>query len=304
MAMRNPKGRANYEPNSWGATQGGPREDPARGFTSFAEEADGPKQRVRSESFADHYSQARQFLVSQTAIEQKHIGDALVFELSKVERPDIRSRTVSHLLNIDAGLAATVADGLGLPLPEAAVAARAPIADLPASDKLSIAKNGPTSFKGRKLGVLLTDGADATVFKALLKAVEVEGAVYEVIAPKIAGVTLSDGTTVAAKQKIDGGPSVLFDAVAVVVSKDGAALLSRDAAAKDFVTDAFAHCKFIGLTAEAEVIFAKAGIADDLDEACLPLANAGDAAAFLKACRALRHWPRELEVDLDARTAA
>jgi catalase len=116
MAMRNPKGRANYEPNSWGATQGGPREDPVRGFSSFADVADGPKQRVRSESFADHYSQARQFLISQTPIEQKHIGDALVFELSKVERPDIRARTVSHLLNVDADLAARVADGLGIAL--------------------------------------------------------------------------------------------------------------------------------------------------------------------------------------------
>lgn len=147
MAMRNPVGRVNYEPNSWGPTQGGPREDPIRGFRSFEEEADEPKQRVRSESFADHYSQARQFFVSQTPIEQKHIGDALVFELSKVERPDIRSRTVSHLRNIDAGLAATVADGLGMPLPEAAVAARKPITDLPASDKLSIVKNGPENFK-------------------------------------------------------------------------------------------------------------------------------------------------------------
>ncbi len=275
-----------------------------RGFTSFAETADGPKQRVRSESFADHYSQARQFFVSQTAIEQKHIGDALVFELSKVERPDIRSRTVSHLLNIDPALAATVADGLGLPLPKAAVAARAPITDLPPSDKLSILKNGPASFKGRKLGILLTDGADIAIFNALLKAVEKEGAVYEVIAPKIGGVTLSDGTKVAAKQKIDGGPSVLFDAVAVVASPEGAKLLSVDAAAKDFVTDAFAHCKFIGLTAEAQPLFDKAGIADDLDEACLPLANASDADAFLVACRALRHWPRELTVDLDAQPEA
>jgi len=304
MAMHNPKGRVNYEPNSWGATQGGPREDPVRGFTSFAEEAGGPKQRVRSESFADHYSQARQFFVSQTAIEQKHIGDALVFELSKVERPDIRSRTVSHLVNIDAGLAATVADGLGLAVPDAAVAASAPITDLPASDKLSIVKNGPADFKGRKLGILLTDGADAAVFKALLKAVDAEGAVYEVIAPKIAGVTLSDGTTVAAKQKIDGGPSVLFDAVSILASQEGAALLAIDAAAKDFVTDAFAHCKFIGFTAEAHALFVKAGIGDDLDEACLLLANAKDAGAFLKACRTLRHWPRELEVDLDARPAA
>ena len=300
MAMRNPKGRVNYEPNSWGPTEGGPREDPARGFTSFAQAEDGPKQRVRSESFADHYSQARQFFVSQAPIEQKHIGDALVFELSKVERPDIRSRVVSHLVHIDKTLAATVADGLGQPIPDPAVAARKPLADLPPSDPLSIVKNGPDSFKGRKLGVLLSDGADAAIFKALLKAVEAEGAVYEVIAPKIAGVTLSDGTTVAAKHKIDGGPSVLFDAVAILVSDDGAAMLSRDAAAKDFVTDAFAHCKFIGIGQEAEAIFAAAGIADDLDDACLPLGKAGDAAPFIKACRALRFWPRELEVDLDA----
>ncbi|NML12317.1 catalase [Sphingobium sp. AR-3-1] len=304
MAMRNPKGRANYEPNSWGAAQGGPREDPARGFTSFAQDADGPKQRVRSESFADYYSQARQFFTSQTPIEQKHIGDAIVFELSKVERPDIRSRTVSHLLNIDAKLAQTVADGLGLPLPDPAQAARPTMMDLPPSDALSILKNGPDSFKGRKLGILMTDGADAAIFNALVKAVGKEGAVYEVVAPKIGGVTLSDGTAVAAKQKIDGGPSVLFDAVAVVASEEGAALLAIDAAAKDFVTDAFAHCKYIGLTAEAQALFEKAGIADDLDEACLPLATAKDAGAFIAACRALRHWPRELAVDLDAQPAA
>ena len=303
MAMRNPKGRANYEPNSWGPTEGGPREDPVRGFTSFAEEADGAKQRVRSETFADHYSQARQFFASQEPIEQKHIGDALVFELSKVERADIRSRIVSHLLIIDEGLAATVADGLGLPLPDAAKAARTPIADLAPSAKLSIVRNGPDSFKGRKLGILLSDGADAAIFTALLAAVETEGAVYEVIAPKIAGVTLSDGTTVAAKHKVDGGPSVLFDAIAIVVSEEGGRLLSLDAAAKDFVTDAFAHCKFIALTDEAEEIFERAGIIDDLDEACLPLDSAEDAQAFLTACHALRHWPRELEVDLDARSA-
>lgn len=300
MAMRNPVGRANYEPNSWGPTLGGPREDPSRGFNSFPDNADGPKQRVRSDSFADHYSQARQFFVSQTPIEQKHIGDALVFELSKVERIDIRSRVLSHLLNIDKGLATSVADGLGLKLPKAATAARAPNADLPPSDPLSIVKNGPGSFKGRKLGILLTDGADPAVLKALLKAVAAEGAVYEVIAPKIGGVTLSDGTKVAAKHKIDGGPSVLFDAVAVLASAEGAAQLAQDATAKDFVSDAFAHCKFIGIGAETQPIFESAGISDDLDEACLPLSTPAHAQAFISAARSLRHWAREMKVDLDA----
>jgi catalase len=302
MAISNPKGRANYEPNSWGAEIGGPREDPVKGFTSFEAVEDGPKLRIRPESFADHYSQARQFLTSQLPIEQKHIGDALVFELSKVERPDIRARMVSHLLNIDADLAATVADGLGLAtLPAPPQAARSTVMDLPPSDALSILKNGPASFKGRKLGLLMSDGADADLFNALVKALDKVGGLYEVIAPKIGGVVLSDGTAVAAKNKIDGGPSVLFDAVAVLVSDAGAALLAKDAAAQDFVRDAFGHCKFIGLTKEAEPIFVKAGIAGDLDDACLALAAAKDASGFVDAIAALRFWPRELKVDLDAK---
>ncbi|MBV8575179.1 MAG: catalase, partial [Acetobacteraceae bacterium] len=101
MAFINPKGRVNYEPNSWGGTMGGPREAPDRGFRSFPVEEGGSKLRIRAELFADHYSQARQFYVSQTPTEQTHIKDAFVFELSKVETPAIRSRMVSHLLNVD-----------------------------------------------------------------------------------------------------------------------------------------------------------------------------------------------------------
>jgi catalase len=294
MTMRNPKGRVNYEPNSWGPTQGGPREDPVRGFNSFEENADGAKRRVRPDSFADHYSQARQFFLSQTPIERKHIGDALVFELSKVERPDIRSRVVSHLLNLDDKLAQTVANDLGLRLRPPARAARPTITGMPSSDRLSIAKNGPGNFKGRKLGILLSDGADTVIFKAMLAAIDAEGALYEVVAPKIGGVTLSDGTKVAARHTINGGPSVLFDAVAIIISAEGASLLSIDAAAKNFVTDAFAHSKYIGYTVEAEPFLAKAGITDALDEACISLAATVDAESFIAACRTLRHWPREL----------
>ena len=102
MAMTNPVGRVNYEPNSWSTP--GPREDPAGGFRSFPEPVGGVKQRVRSERFADHYSQARQFYVSQTPVEQAHIVDAFVFELSKCEQPGIRARMVANLRNVDEDL--------------------------------------------------------------------------------------------------------------------------------------------------------------------------------------------------------
>ncbi|MEY4952981.1 MAG: hypothetical protein RL299_1405, partial [Pseudomonadota bacterium] len=297
MAMRNPVGRANYEPNSWG-DEGGPRENPQKGFTSFAEEADGPKQRVRSETFADHYSQARQFFVSQTPIEQKHIADALVFELSKVEREDIRARVVSHLRNIHQVLAGKVADGLGLPLPPAAKAAREPLANLPPSDALSIVKNGPDSFEGRKVGILMTDGADAALFAAVTAACDKEGTAFEVIAPKIGGVTLSDRKKVPAQQKIDGGPSVLYDAVVLLVSDAGAALLAKDKPAKDFINDAFAHCKFIAHNAPAAALLKAAGVQPD--DGFVALKAAKDADTFIKACRDLRFWDREADVDADA----
>ena len=167
MAMHNPKGRVNYEPNSWG-DDGGPRESPEVGFQSFPAPVEGAKLRVRSETFADHYSQARQFYISQTEIEQKHIANALMFELSKVETPAIRARMVSHLLNIDDGLAETVAKGLRLKeMPKPADAARPTRQDLKPSPTLSILKNGPKSFAGRKVGALVTDGVDADVLAAL-----------------------------------------------------------------------------------------------------------------------------------------
>jgi catalase len=217
-----------------------------------------------------------------------------------VEREDIRARMVGHLRNIDPDLAATVADGLGLALPPPAKAAR-PTLDLPTSDALSILKNGPPSFKGRKLGILLTDGADAGLFQALAKACEKEGTAWEVIAPKIGGVTLSDRQKEPANQKIDGGPSVFYDAVALIVSEKGAALLAKDAPTKDFINDAFAHCKFIGHSVAASALFQAAGVRDKIDAGFVALKQESDGAKFLKACRALRFWDREAAVDADAK---
>ncbi|MEO8095788.1 MAG: catalase, partial [Pseudolysinimonas sp.] len=246
MAMHNPVGRAAYEPNSWTGAERGPREDAVNGFRSFAAVEGGETRRVRAELFADHFSQARLFFVSQTPTEQTHIVNSFVFELSKVERPDIRMRMVGNLRNVDADLAAAVADGLGFAeMPPASVPARAPITDLPPSPALSILANPPATFNGRKLGILVTDGTDARLLAALTAAAEAEGAVVELIAPKIGGIVASDRTHHAAQQKIDGGPSVLYDAVAVIPSAAGAALLAAQAAAKDFVNDAHAHCKFV-----------------------------------------------------------
>ncbi|WP_327788216.1 catalase [Marinimicrococcus flavescens] len=293
MRMTVNRGRANYQPNSWGQ---GPRECPERGFTTHPARVEGEKVRLRPESFADHYSQARQFYISQTEIEQGHIAAALTFELSKVETPAIRTRMVSHLRNIDEGLAKKVAQSLRLELPEPAPAAMPTRMDLQKSPALSIILNGPDSFRGRKVGALVSDGADAEVLKALKAALEKEGAMLKIVAPMIGGIKASDGSWIEGDEKIDGGPSVVFDAVALVLSKDGGEMLAKESTARDFVADAFAHLKFIGCSDEAAPLLKKAGVFEDRDGGVLQLASASDAEPFVAACRKLRFWERESKV--------
>ena len=166
MAMRNPVGRVNYQPNSFGE---GPRESPERGFRSFAGAEEGPKQRLRAESFADHYSQARQFFNSQTAHRAAPYRDGA----------DVRTeqgRDASH----------SRADGLASPQhrrgsgrdgrrqarhDEAAEAGGCRgCTDATIWSRLrrsASSRTDPASFEGRKVGVLVSAGADAALLKRL-----------------------------------------------------------------------------------------------------------------------------------------
>ena len=123
MQMAQQAGRVAYEPNS--LSDNSPREMPATGFHTAAINETGDKGRIRAESFADHYSQARQFYLSQSTYEQAHIASALVFELSKVEHTHIREAMVGHLRHIEEYLAKRVAAGLALKnIPDAPKAAK------------------------------------------------------------------------------------------------------------------------------------------------------------------------------------
>jgi catalase len=123
--------------------------------------------------------------------------------------------------------------------------------------------------------------------------VAAEDATCEVVASTVGGTTMSDGERAAAKHNLEGGPSVLFDAVAILVSAEGAALLSDHPAARQFVADAFTHAKFIGYVAAASPLLEKAGISESLDSACLLLESASDAEEFVEQCGELRYWERE-----------
>ncbi|CAN7487365.1 catalase [Pseudoxanthomonas sp. LjRoot143] len=288
MQMSVPKGRVNYEPSS--LQPDSPRETP-QGFRSHATRTEeGGKQRLRPASFADHYSQARLFFRSQGKHEQAHIASALVFELSKVQTPHVREAIVGHLRHVDPSLAERVRDGLGMTsLPDAPPAAVMP-KDLPASPALRIIDRMRDTLEGRCVGLLVDDGSDAAVVKALRKAIEREGATVKIVAPRLGGATLDDGARLAADGQLAGTPSVLFDAVAVILSPDAGKRLAKEAAAVDFVRDAFGHLKAIGTDAGAQPVLKAAGIGRDAG-----VVDADLTQAFIAAART-RQWDREKKV--------
>ena len=287
-----PKGRANYEPNSLAEAGegGGPRESAETGFTSFrgsGEDNDASeKLRIRSESFADHFSQARMFFASQTEIEQAHIASAFVFELSKVELEHVRVRMLANLRNVDESLAQRVADGLAMPLPAAAQAA-VKTQDLATSDKLSIVKQGQPPMKGRKVGVLFDEGSDKSALDALKTAIEGAGGTVFFVAPKVGELALKGGKMKADGQ-LAGSPSFLFDAIACAIMPDQAKKLAKDGAAQQLFMDAYGHCKTIGYCpATKEHILDRLGI--EIDAGVVPNAKFADIAPA-------RHWDREPNV--------
>ena len=288
-----PTGRVAYEPNS--LDPAGPRESPDRGFSTFAaqnsDDEQGDKLSIRPESFADHYSQARMLFRSMSEPEQRHIISAFAFELGKVETVPIRTRMLGHLMIIDETLGTGVEQALGMEgEADAITPAHDPI-DMELSPTLSLIKKAEPTLKGRKVAALVTDGVDDACSTRCARRWRRKARSLRSSRPKIGGVTTAKGKKLPADQALSGAPSVLFDAVALLPSEEGAAMLANEAAAIDWLRDAFGHLKVIGFVEAAAMMFAKAGIARDADEGVVDLG--ADVAAFIAAAKQHRIWERE-----------
>ena len=300
-------GRAAYEPNSLGG--GCPFQAGAAGFSSAlgTEAASRPapaaedKVRGKPELFADHYSQARLFWISQSPAEQAHIVAAFRFELSRVQTPAVRVRMLSMLANVDPILAAGVADGLGLEVPPPMPpAGAAPQPQYQPSTALSLlSRPGQTGIAGRRVAVLAAHGVEAASLMAVYSELLEAGAVPRVVAPQLGRLTTLDGTPLHAEISIEAGPAVLYDAVIVADGAASAARLMTDAGALEFVRLQYRHCKPLLALGDGAQLLARAGLPaqDGAADGALWCA-AGDGvqpalAAFRTALAGHRNFERE-----------
>ena len=287
-----PRGRVAYEPNSLGG--GCPFQAGGAGFVSFPETIAADKMRGKPEKFADHYSQATLFWNSQTGYEKAHIVRAFRFELTKVEVPAIRERTVSMLRNVSDELAGAVAEGLGIALP-AAMRRVVPTvkSEVAASPALSLtARPGDGAIRGRKVAVLLAPGVDSRSVAKAKAALESDGATVKLVAERLGRLRgAGKRNLVEADATFETAPSVLFDAVVVPDGEAAAEHLATLAQARDFVAEQYRHCKPILFLGAGQKLGSDAG---------LPLATDADWAltrdlkSFRSALARHRNWDRAL----------
>ncbi len=292
MRMQVPEGRVNYEPNSLDPAS--PRENPVRGFASFPDPDAGPKTRQRPESFADHYSQARQFWRSMTPPEQGHIVSAFTFELSKVVTVAIRTRVLGHLDLVEPELGERVAAALNMTgMADDITPAVEPRDDLPPSPPLSLVAKAPATIKGRTVGVMVTAGFDSRLLASLTAALKREGAALKLIAPKIGPVKDDKGGKHEPDMIVDGGPSVLFDACVVMPSEEGVGDLLEMASAINWIRDAYGHLKALTYVDAAAPLLAKAAVEPDVALGVIDLDGKKGLDDFIAAAKKHRLWDRE-----------
>ena len=259
-------GVAPYRPNT---LDGGCPFHAGAGDGAFVEAAvavAGEKTRSAPASYDDHFSQARQFWLSMSAVEQDHIVLAYTFELSKCFEQTVRERQLAALANIDPELCGRVATGLGLEPPEATV----PLEDLPASPALSqLGLTWPAD--GRTVGIVVDELTDGAEVETLAAAIRGEGLLPLVVGPH-AG-TLANGLAV--QRTFGACRSVEFDAVLVAARPAPAAdaVATVDAKGAEPTTaqldprvvlllhEAFRHAKGIGAFGPGAETLADVGVA-------------------------------------------
>ena len=300
------RGRVAYEPNSLAG--GNPFQAGMAGFqTAFSSVKQAPEDKVRGkpELFADHYSQARLFWISQTPSEQAHIVNAFSFELGRVQTLAIRVRLLSMLANVDPVLAEGVAQGLGLevpaPMPLATTAPQPHYAPSPALSLL--ARPGAVGVQARKVAILAAHGVDAAGVKAIYADLLAAGAVPRLVAPHLGQLVAADGSALDVEITIQGGPPVLYDAVIVADGEASAKMLMGDADALDFVRQQFRHCKPILAVGAGADLLRKAGVPEKMEDGsadpslwCVPAGGVVPALTEFKAAVAAhRNFQREVD---------
>jgi catalase len=250
------KGQTSYSPNSLRGNDPQTAPPEKGGYVHYAEKVEGRKVRARSESFNDHYTQARMFWNSLTPPEQQHLVEAFHFELGKVDTIEIRQRMVDHFAHIDEELAMRCAKGVGIKGPSAEVKKEERMAvpvtgkrSVDRSEAISVSNTRKDTIKGRRIAILAAEGIDLDSLLELKESMMDQDATVEIIAMHQGSLGKARGKEVKVDKSYVTTGSIMYDAVFVPGGK-GVDTLITQGDALQFINEAFRHCKPIGAVGE------------------------------------------------------
>ncbi|NGF57132.1 catalase [Parapedobacter sp. SGR-10] len=301
-----PKGAVSYFPNS--KAEGCPYHAMLKGETGYQshkQPIDASKVRARSDSFADHFTQARLFFNSQSPEEQEHIISAYSFELSKVNDVNVRRRELAILNQVDQNLAKKVGDNLGLVPPkkldeltlkfarqnhpEYPIQPKKP--EVEKSEALSMkVKPGEGTIKSRKVAFLVDDGVNQSSVDRMKRQLEKEGAMAVLIASHVGKIKYQEGGEVEVQHSYLTDASVLYDAF-YTPDGDSVKKLADNPDYLQFINEGYRHCKALAFAKGAEELAKRSFIAKDKGVIFESSDNLTD--DFIQVMKEHRVWERE-----------
>jgi len=210
MRHRIDKDTVDYHNNSLAGNTPEPVSHEDGGFQSYPEKVQGHKTRdVPSDSFNDHFSQARMFWNSMSEVEKQDIIQSFSFHLGSVKSESVRQKNVEMWANVDKDMAADIAENIGVNLTD--------------GSHVSVDKSSPslsmknTTFKAatQKLGVLIGDGFDDKV-NDTLQQLKDEKVFVEVISSQLGTVKRKDGKELQVDKTFLTAHPTLYDALYIV----------------------------------------------------------------------------------------
>jgi catalase len=269
---------ANNTPSTSSAEEGG--------FVHYAEKVEGRVIQARSESFKDHFSQARLFWNSMSPPEKQHIIDAFSFEVGKVNSRDVRQQVVDMFVQVDQAMANTIADNLGVNRPtgeQSQVTASSPA--LSQANTIKV----PQTLK---VAVLIGNGFNLPEVEMTIKTLRHYGVDYTIVSEKFGVIRSSEGQKVRVNETFLTTAPVLFDSLYVVGgTANNQAKLYSDIAY--FIDEAYKHYKPIGIATSGVPFFnasnAKAGPGIEFASS-----NPEFGKAFVNIIAQQRFWNRDI----------
>ena len=292
--MRIDQGQVSYHKNGLANNSPEPASPEEGGYTHYQEKVEGHKVRKRSDSFKDHYSQAKLFWNSMSMPEKQHIIEAFQFELGKCLNKEIQQQVVDMYANVDHFLAEQIALGLGLEVPEKGK-------ESVVTDQSSALSqlNTPMSAKTRKVAILAHNGFNGEDLMKVLKSFDQAGIMAEIVSDRQGKIKSVNGAELKVDQTFLTTDSVLYDAVFIATGQDSVNALKKNKKTSEFLRNAFNHYKAIGAPKEGADLM-KAFLIESEEAASGVVTSTNtenmdhSIEAFIQAVAKHRHWDRQI----------